>query len=200
MLHLRKSPCRLELPSLRSGAHLALWSGNTGGRSTTLGLLLPFLREGLAQLALLLLGKVGRDDLEVVLLELVDDLVGCRRPTGQSKQRRGSLRDLLANLPYEVVVDAHVGQRACHPAHAGADRSAKERHEEDQPEQETPEGAPARASSSSAVQLAGLRLPVALGPADYSRVLQGDHLALLHALQGHQDPVCSVGVVELQYR
>src|ERR687889_1436610 len=48
---------------------------------------LPFVREGLAQFVLLLLGQVCRDDLEVVLLELVDDLVGRRRPAGQSKQR-----------------------------------------------------------------------------------------------------------------
>src|SRR5215211_255908 len=48
---------------------------------------LPFVREGLAQFVLLLLGQVCRDDLEVVRLQLVDDLVGRRRPAGQSKQR-----------------------------------------------------------------------------------------------------------------
>src|SRR5215212_962219 len=41
--------------------------------------LLPFVCEGLAQLSLLLLGKVGRDDLEVVCFELVDHLVDRRR-------------------------------------------------------------------------------------------------------------------------
>src|SRR5215216_206627 len=124
MLQLRKTPCRLELPSLHGGAHLAPWSGHNVDRSTAITLLLPFLREGLAELLLLLFGQVGRDDLEVVLLELVDDLVRRRRPAGQCEQRRGSLRDLLANLPYEVVVDIDIRQRASHPAHAGADRSA----------------------------------------------------------------------------
>ena len=39
-----------------------------------------------------------------------------------------------------------------------------------------------------------------LRPADYSIVLQGDHLTLLQSLQGDEHPVCSVGIVELQYR
>src|SRR5687768_1156979 len=154
---------------------------------------LLLLREGLTQLVLLLLGQVGRDDLEVVLLQLVDHLVYRRRPTGQRKQGGGALRYLLANLFDEVVVDAHVRHRTRHPA----DRRAKEGHEEDQPDQETPECAPARAS---ALQLASLGLPVALGPADYCGVLQGDQLPLLHALEGHHDPLCSVRIVELQYR
>src|SRR5215218_3739514 len=52
----------------------------------------------------------------------------------------------------------------------------------------------------TAMQLASLGLPVALGPADYCGVLQGDQLPLLHALQGDHDPICSVRIVELQYR
>src|SRR5215211_1312498 len=84
--------------------------------------------EGLTQLLLLLLGQVGRDD-----------LVRRRRPAGQSKQSRGSLCYLLANLLDEVVADAHVGHRT--RAHGRTDRRAKEGHEEDQSEQESPESA-----------------------------------------------------------
>ena len=49
------------------------------------------LGEGLAQLVLLLLWQVGRDDLEVVLPELAYYLVGCRRPAGEGEERRGCL-------------------------------------------------------------------------------------------------------------
>src|SRR5215204_4115675 len=87
-------------------------------RSSSL-LLLLFLGEGLAQLLLLLLWQVGRDDLEVVLPEFVDDPVRCRRPAGQGEQRRGSLRDLLAHLLDEVFVDSDVSHRARECAHAG---------------------------------------------------------------------------------
>src|SRR5919112_3507275 len=48
--------------------------------------LLLFVCEGLAQLLLLLLGQVGRDDLEVVGLQLVDHLVDCRHPAGEGEQ------------------------------------------------------------------------------------------------------------------
>src|SRR5215210_6510558 len=87
-----------------------LWSGHQPDRSRVRSPYYLLLGEGLAQLLLLLLGQVGRDDLDVVLLKLVDDLVWCRRPAGQSKQRRGPRRDLLADLLDEVVADAHV----CH--------------------------------------------------------------------------------------
>src|SRR5215218_1220565 len=154
---------------------------------------LLLLREGLTQLFLLLLGQVGRDDLEVVLLELVDHLVYRRRPAGQGEQGGGALRHLFSHLLDEVVVDAHVLHRARHPA----DGRAEEGHEEDQPDQETPERAPARAP---ALQLAGLGLPVALGPANDSGVFERDQLPLLHALQGDQDPISPERVVELQHR
>src|SRR5829696_5335616 len=98
------------------------------------------LREGLAQSLLLLLGQVGGDDLEVVLPELVYHPLRRRSPAGQSKQRRGALRDLLANLTDEVIVDPDVGHRTRKRSHPSPDRSAEERYEEDQPEQETPEG------------------------------------------------------------
>src|SRR5215217_7023599 len=98
---------------------------------------LLLLREGLTQFVLLLLGQVGRDDLEVILLELVDDLVRRRRPAGQGKQSRGPLCYLLSYLLDEVVADAYVGHRT--RPYGRADRSAKEGHEEDQPEQESPE-------------------------------------------------------------
>src|SRR5215204_6484996 len=68
------------------------------------------LGEGLAQLLLLLLGQVGRDDLEVVLPEFVDYLIYRRRPTGKRKQGGGALSHLLANLSDKVVVDAYIGQ------------------------------------------------------------------------------------------
>ena len=68
---LQKRPCcgtytSRNLPSRKSDVH----------RSTLNGLL----GEGLAQLLLLLLCEVGRDDLEVVLLELVDTLSGAVAP------------------------------------------------------------------------------------------------------------------------
>src|SRR5688572_1826755 len=172
------------------------WSGQPADRSKAISLPTPYrllLGAGLPQLLLLLLGQVGRDDLEVVRLQFVDHLVYRRRPTGQRKQGGGALRYLLANLLDKVVVDAHVPHRTRHPA----DRRAKEGHEEDHPDQETPECAPARAP---ATQLASLGLPVALRPADYRGVLQGDQLPLLHALQGDHNPVSAVRIVELQYR
>src|SRR5215208_560631 len=50
------------------------------------------------------------------------------------------------------------------------------------------------------MQFAGLGLLVALGPADHRSVLEVDHLSLLKTLQGDENPVCPVRVVELQYR
>src|SRR5215207_4723399 len=73
---------------------------------------LLLLGEGLAQLVLLLIRQVGRDDLEVVLPQFVDHPVGRRRPTGQGKQSRGPRRHFLTHLPDEIVVDADVGQGA----------------------------------------------------------------------------------------
>src|SRR5215213_1903381 len=87
-------------------------------------LLLPFVCEGLAQLLLLLLGQVRRDDLEVVGLQFVDHLVYRRSAAGEGEQRRGALRDLLSHLLDEDVADAYVGQSTAHSAHAGADRSS----------------------------------------------------------------------------
>src|SRR5919112_4264073 len=158
------------------------------------------LRESLAQSLLLLLGQVGGDDLEVVLPELVYHPLRRRRPAGQSKQRRGSLRDLLSYLLDEVIVDSNVGHRTRERSHPSPDRRSKEGDEEDQPEQETPEGSTHSARAGRAVYLAGRRLLVALGPADHSRVLEGDHLSLLQALQSDEHPVCPIGIVELQYR
>src|SRR5918994_6607571 len=81
---------------------------------------LLLLSEGLAQLVLLLLWQVGGDDLEVVLFQLVDHPVDSGRPAGQSEQRGGARRHLLTNLPDEVIVDAHVGQRSRETTHAGS--------------------------------------------------------------------------------
>ena len=47
---------------------------------------LLLLCEGLPQLALLLLGQVGRDDLKVVCLQLIDHPLRRCRPAGQGKQ------------------------------------------------------------------------------------------------------------------
>src|SRR3712207_7626843 len=96
-------------------------------------------RECLAQLLLLLLRQVGRDDLEVVLLELVDDLVGGRRPAGKGEEGRRSFRYLLTHLLYEVVVYADVRHGSRERSHPGAHRRAEEGHEEDQAYQEPPE-------------------------------------------------------------
>src|SRR5918993_5494710 len=74
--------------------------------------LLLLLGEGLAQLLLLLLWQVGRDDLEVVGLQLVYDPLRGVGPAGQRKQRGGARRHLLTHLPDEVVVYPNVGQRS----------------------------------------------------------------------------------------
>jgi hypothetical protein len=50
----------------RAASHLVPWGGPSVDRPTGM-LHLTFLREGLAEFLLLLLGQVGRDDLEVVL-------------------------------------------------------------------------------------------------------------------------------------
>jgi hypothetical protein len=73
---------------------------------------LTFLREGLAEFLLLLLWQVGRDDLEVVLLEFADHLIGSRGPAGEGEERGGALRDLLSHLLDEVVVYPHIRQRS----------------------------------------------------------------------------------------
>src|SRR5215218_7957751 len=61
------------------------------------------LSKGLAQPLLLLGRKVGRDDLEVKLLELLDHPV-LRSPAGQRKQRRRPGCYLLAYRFDEVIV------------------------------------------------------------------------------------------------
>jgi hypothetical protein len=50
------------------------------------------------------------------------------------------------------------------------------------------------------VLLAGFGLIVALRPADYGRVFEGDHLSLVQALQGDEYHVGPTGIVELQHR
>src|SRR5215212_12205771 len=69
------------------------------GRAITQIIALPrcsssslLLGEGLAQLVLLLLRQIRRDDLEVVLPELVDHPVGRGSPAGEREQRRGARR------------------------------------------------------------------------------------------------------------
>src|SRR5215213_7741281 len=102
---------------------------------------LLLLGEGLAQLLLLLLGQVGRDDLEVVLPELVYNLVRRGGPASERKKRRGPRGNLISHLLDEIVANAHVCHRTRERAHPRADRSPEEGHEEDQPEQKTPESA-----------------------------------------------------------
>jgi hypothetical protein len=158
------------------------------------------LGEGLAQFVLLLLWEVGRDDLEVILLELIDHPVWRGGPAGEREQRRGTWGHFLTHLPDEIIVDPYVGQGAAERTRPCSDRHAQEGHEEDQPEQKAPERAPGGAGASRAVKLPGLGLLVALGLADHGRVFEGDHLTLLQSLQGQEHPVGPVGVVELQYR
>src|ERR687898_2973638 len=166
--------------SLRAGFSRAIFTPRTYGLlGEHRGRPLLLLGEGLAQLLLLLLWEVGRDDLEVVGLQLVYDPLRGVGPAGQGKQRGGTRRHLLTNLPDEVVVDAHVCHRPRKCSHARTDRRAEEGYEEDQPEQEAPEGSTHRSSAGRAGQLAGLGLLVAFRPGDHSRVLEGDHLSLL---------------------
>src|SRR5215203_4017629 len=196
------------LDSLAAYACLSLWcaqpspmqSGYLSDRSASISLVLLLLAEGLAQFLLLFLWQVGRDDLEVVLPELVDNPVRGGGSAGQSEQRRGTFRHLLSHLLDEIVVYPNVGHRTRKCSHPSPDRRAEERYEEDQPEQETPEGSTHRSHAGRAGQLAGLRLLVALGPAEHSSVLEGDHLSLLQTLQSDEHSICSVGIVELQYR
>src|SRR5918995_1983538 len=149
-------PIRWRLsPHTRPGAVTPL---TAPGRFRTLLLL----GEGLAQFVLLLLGQVGRDDLEVVLPELVDHPVGGGGPAGQGKQGRGSRRHFLAHLPDEIVVDPNIVEGTSQGTPRCTHRRSKERHEEDQSDQETPECTPACTRASSAVQLAGDGLLVAL--------------------------------------
>src|SRR5215203_4536800 len=135
------------LDSLAAYACLSLWcaqpspmqSGYLSDRSASISLVLLLLAEGLAQFLLLFLWQVGGDDLEVVLPELVDYSLRRRRPAGEREQSRGSRRHFLAHLPDEIVVDSYVGHRTRKRSHPSPNRRAKEGHEEDQPEQETPE-------------------------------------------------------------
>src|SRR5918993_5067957 len=85
--------------------------------------------EGLAQLPLLLFGQTRRDDLEVVGLEFVYHLIERRNPAGQGKQCGGALRDLLAHLPDEIVVDADLRQGTAERASPDTEGG----HEEDRP-------------------------------------------------------------------
>src|SRR3954468_24158023 len=99
-------------------------------RALALGRHVGLLSEGLAQLLLLLLGKVGRDDLEVVLLELLDHPV-LRRPAGQHKQGRRPRGYLLTHRVDEVIVDADVGQGTAERSHSRAQGQPKQRYKED---------------------------------------------------------------------
>src|SRR5215203_1698519 len=122
-----ETPLLTALLSLKQRSRPAPWGDPD--RPTALpalgySLLLLFVCECFAQLLLLLLWQIGRDDLEVVGLQLVDHLVDRRRATGEGKQRRGALRDLFAHLLDEVVANAYVGQSTRHPAHTGPDRSS----------------------------------------------------------------------------
>src|SRR5215207_4016789 len=128
------------------------------------------LAKGLAQPLLLLGRKVGRDDLEVKLLELLDHPV-LRSPAGQRKQRRRPRCDLLTHGLDEVIVDAHVDQGTAEPSHSRAYGHPKQRYKEDQTEQKAPECATERARTGRARHLAGLGLLAVFGPGDDRRVL-----------------------------
>src|SRR5215212_4007680 len=129
-----------------------------------------FLSKGLAQPLLVLGRKVGRDDLEVKLLELLDHPV-LRSPSGQRKQRRRSGCYRLAYRFDEVIVDTHVYQGTAQPSHSRAYGQPKQRYKEDQPEQKAPECATERARTARARHLAGLGLLAVFWPGDDRRVL-----------------------------
>src|SRR3984957_5561191 len=136
---------RLSWSNAQSSARSASCSGCTvvvvaAGSSR---LAARLLREGLAQLGLLVGGEVGADQLGLLgrelLLHPVDHRVGA-----EQEQRRGTWRDLVAHGLDERVADADVGQRAEQRAGGRADRQAEDRDEEDQAEQNAPEGSAER--------------------------------------------------------
>ena len=94
---------------------------------------------------------------------LVDDGVG-----GHDEERRGARRDLLPHLLDEALVDADVGERAGERPGRRADGQAEQRDEEDQAEEEAPEGAAERPGPGQVVEVAGLRLLLAVRPASRS--------------------------------
>src|SRR5215217_5658224 len=128
------------------------------------------LSKGLAQPLLVLRRKVGRDDLEVKLLELLDHPV-LRSPAGQRKQRRRPGCYLLAYRLDEVIVDTHVDQGTAERSHSRAHGHPKQRYKEDQPEQKAPECATDRARTARARHLAGLGLLALCWPGDDRCVL-----------------------------
>src|SRR5829696_7656926 len=123
------------------------------------------LSKGLAQPLLLLGRKVGRDDLEVKLLELLDHPV-LRSPAGQRKQRRRPGCYLLAYRFDEVIVDAYVYQGTAEPSHSRAYGHPKQRYKEDQPEQKSAECSTERARTAHTRHLAGLGLLAVFWPGD----------------------------------
>src|ERR1051325_3603593 len=98
-----KTPSLRRLLSLHGGALFCPGAVNplTAPRQSRP---LLFLGEGLTQLVLLLLRQIGRDDLKVILPELVNDLVRCRSSACECEECRGTLRHLIAHLLDEVIV------------------------------------------------------------------------------------------------
>src|SRR5262245_45737914 len=154
------------------------------------------LGEGLSQPRLVLVGEVRVDQLGVGPVEGAPDLVD-DRVAGHDEERRRAGRDLLADALDEVLVDADVGQRARQGPGRGADGQAQQRDEEDQAEQEAPEGAAERPGPGEVVEVAGLRLLLALGPAHDRRVLHLDELLALQLLQRAEGVLGALGRVEL---
>src|SRR5262249_2115889 len=73
-------------------------------------------------------------------------------------------------------------------------------HEEEQAEEHAPEGAAQRPNARQAVELARLRLLRGLRPGDDRRVLHGDQLLALQALERAKQLICALRCGKLQYR
>src|SRR5215212_6152725 len=101
--------------------------------------------------------KVGRDDLKVVLLELLDHPV-LRRPAGQHKQGRRPGCYLLAHLIDELIIYPDVSQGTAERPHGRTYGEPKQRYQEDQPEQKAPKCASKRTRTGHVMELVGLGL------------------------------------------
>jgi hypothetical protein len=78
-------------------------------------------------------------------------------------------------------------------APSAAKGGAEKRHEKDQPEEHSPEGAAERTFAGRVVQLTGFRLLLAEFPADHGRVVDGDRRLGLQSLQPFDGFVSVVG-------
>src|SRR6478735_1948961 len=115
---------------------------------------------------------------------------------GQHEQRRRSRRDLVPDLVDEAVVDPDVVERSRKCAGRRSDGCPQQRHEEDHPEQQAPEGAAEGAGSRCAGELTRPRLLLALLPGDGRGVVEDDEVLARELLQRLRCLVRSIGTVE----